>query len=35
LNIDLSINNERQDCKIGTVYGEILVGGERVNEGLR
>jgi hypothetical protein len=27
LNIDLGINNKRQDCKIGTV------GGGRVNEG--
>jgi hypothetical protein len=21
LNVDLNINNKRQDCKIGTVYG--------------
>jgi hypothetical protein len=31
LNIDLNINNERQDCKIGTVGGST--GG--VNEGER
>jgi hypothetical protein len=34
LNINLSINNENQDCKIGTVQGErVLVGRERVKEG--
>jgi hypothetical protein len=33
LNIDLEINDERQDCKIGTMYGGILVGGRRVSEG--
>jgi hypothetical protein len=29
LNIHLDINNERQDCKIGTVCGggQVLVGG--------
>jgi hypothetical protein len=31
LNLNLDINNERQECKIGTVVG-VLVGG-RVNEG--
>jgi hypothetical protein len=29
LNIDLEINNEREDYKMGIVWG----GGERVNEG--
>jgi hypothetical protein len=35
LNINLSINNERQDCKIGTVcvWGRALEEGGRVNEG--
>jgi hypothetical protein len=33
LNIDLEINNERQDCKLGTVYREVLVGEGMVNEG--
>jgi hypothetical protein len=33
LNIDLEINNEKQDCKIGTVCGEVLVGGGRVKKG--
>jgi hypothetical protein len=35
VNINLNINNERQDCKIGTVYvwDGVLVGGDRVNEG--
>jgi hypothetical protein len=30
LNIHLDINNERQDCKTGMVYGcvGVLVGGE-------
>jgi hypothetical protein len=32
LNIDLEINNERQDCTIGTV-GRVLKRGEKVNEG--
>jgi hypothetical protein len=32
LNINLNINNERQNSKIGTVYGRVLVGGGRVNE---
>jgi hypothetical protein len=33
LNIDLNINNERQDCKIGTVYDWGGTGGRgRVNE---
>jgi hypothetical protein len=32
LNTDLDINNERQDCELGTVWG-ALVGGRRVNEG--
>jgi hypothetical protein len=27
LNINLNINNENQDCKIGTVQGGIVVGG--------
>jgi hypothetical protein len=30
MNIDLGINNKRQDCKIGTVWG-VLVGVGRVN----
>jgi hypothetical protein len=33
LNIDLNINNERQDCEIGTVWGVVLVGEGRLNEG--
>jgi hypothetical protein len=34
LNIDLDINNERQDCKKGSVCGGgLLVGGGRANEG--
>jgi hypothetical protein len=34
LNIDFEINNERQDCKIGTVCGEEgTCGRRRVNEG--
>jgi hypothetical protein len=33
LNTGLGIKNERQDCKIGTVCGEVLVGGARVNAG--
>jgi hypothetical protein len=32
LNIDLEISNERQECETGTIYVEVLVGGERVNE---
>jgi hypothetical protein len=32
LNINLNINNERQDCKIDRV-GWVLVGRGRVNEG--
>jgi hypothetical protein len=32
LNIDLEINNEKQDCKIGTVAGGYLWEGKRVNE---
>jgi hypothetical protein len=31
LNIDFRINNERQDCKIGTVCGEGLPVGREVN----
>jgi hypothetical protein len=31
LNIDFGINNERQDCKIGTVW--VVTVRERVNEG--
>jgi hypothetical protein len=31
LNIGLNINNERQGCKIGTVWGRVLVCGG-VNE---
>jgi hypothetical protein len=31
LNIDLEINNEKQNCKIGT--GESILGRGRVNEG--
>jgi hypothetical protein len=27
VNIDLEINNEKQDCNIGTVYVRVLVGG--------
>jgi hypothetical protein len=33
LNIDLEVNNERQDCNIGIVSGEILVGGGMMNKG--
>jgi hypothetical protein len=33
LNIDLGINNERQDCKLGTVYVGVLVQGSRVKRG--
>jgi hypothetical protein len=35
LNVNLNINNENQDCTIGTVCagGRVLVGGERVKEG--
>jgi hypothetical protein len=34
LNIKLGINNERQDCKIGTVcVGGVLIGERRVNKG--
>jgi hypothetical protein len=33
LNIDLGINNERQDCTTGSVAGEVLVRGWRVNGG--
>jgi hypothetical protein len=33
LNIDLGINSERQDWKIGTVGWGILVGWGRVNGG--
>jgi hypothetical protein len=34
LNINLNLNNEKQDFKIGTVCVVGLpVGGERVNEG--
>jgi hypothetical protein len=32
LNINLNINNERQDCKIGTMCVGVLEGGGRVNE---
>jgi hypothetical protein len=28
LNINLNVKNENQDCKVGTVCGGILVGGE-------
>jgi hypothetical protein len=31
LNINLNINNERQDCKNRYRWG-VVVGGERVNE---
>jgi hypothetical protein len=31
--LDLYINHERQDCKIGTVWGGIIYKRERVNEG--
>jgi hypothetical protein len=33
LNIDLDINNERQEYKIGTVWGGYLWKGGRMNEG--
>jgi hypothetical protein len=33
LNINSNINNKKQDCKIGSVCGGILVGGWRVKEG--
>jgi hypothetical protein len=26
LNINLNINNEKQDCKIGTICGGVLMG---------
>jgi hypothetical protein len=26
-NIDLNINNERQDCKVGIVWGNVRGGG--------
>jgi hypothetical protein len=32
LNINFGINNEKQDCKIGSVCVRALVGGGRVNE---
>jgi hypothetical protein len=32
LDLNLNINNEKQDCKIGTVEG-VLVGEARVKEG--
>jgi hypothetical protein len=32
LNIDLEINNERQDCKIGTMCRGVFVGEGKVNE---
>jgi hypothetical protein len=32
LNTDFGIKNERQDCKIGTVWGDIC-GRGRINEG--
>jgi hypothetical protein len=32
-NINLNINNEKQNCKIGTVCGGVLVRGGRVNGG--
>jgi hypothetical protein len=31
--MDFGINNERQDCKIGTGCVVVLVGRERVNGG--
>jgi hypothetical protein len=33
LNIYFGINNERQDCKTGTVYVRVLVGRGSVNIG--
>jgi hypothetical protein len=33
LNIDLEINNKGQYCKLDTVWGGVLVGRGRVNEG--
>jgi hypothetical protein len=35
LNINLNINNERQDCKIGTAWGGSTGGGERVKEEIK
>jgi hypothetical protein len=32
LNIDLNISNERQECKIDTVCGDVFLGGVKVNE---
>jgi hypothetical protein len=32
LNINLNINDEKQDCEIGTVWG-VQMGGRKVNEG--
>jgi hypothetical protein len=35
LKLNLNINNEKQDCKNGTVYvyvGGLLLGGRRVKE---
>jgi hypothetical protein len=33
LNINLNINDERQDCKIGTALGAVTTGRRKVNEG--
>jgi hypothetical protein len=33
LNIDFGINNERQNCKIGTVWGVLLRGENEGDEG--
>jgi hypothetical protein len=33
LNINLDINNKRQDCKKGIMWRGALLGGETVNEG--
>jgi hypothetical protein len=33
LTINSNINNENQDCKIGTVWGEVTSRREEVKEG--
>jgi hypothetical protein len=33
LNINLNINNENQNCKIGLVGGRVIVEGGKVKEG--
>jgi hypothetical protein len=33
LNTDFGSKNEKQDCEIGSVCGEVIVGGEKVSGG--